>query len=88
MKITIFDILEWDEDKAAGASIYSHEGEMEYQRCLESERSEKLDKEWTKGLTLPKIINLGNGSGTGEGTVESIKTFLDVKTLNALDGVK
>ena len=50
MKITIFDILEWDEDKAAGASIYSHEGEREYQRCLESERSEKLDNEWTKGL--------------------------------------
>lgn len=48
----------------------------------------KAYAEGIKGLTLPKIINLGNGSGTGEGTVESIKTFLDVKTLNALDSVK
>lgn len=50
MKITINNILEWDEDQAVAASIYSHEGEREYQRCLEFERSEKLDKEWTKGL--------------------------------------
>ena len=50
MKITITEILEWDEDQATAASIYSHEGEREYQRCLEAERVAKLDNEWTKGL--------------------------------------
>jgi len=50
MKFTINDILEWEEDKAAAASIYSHEGEREYQRCLEAERVAKLDNKWTEGL--------------------------------------
>ena len=38
-----------------------------------------------KGMNLPKIVNLGTGATGGAGDVtESIKTFLDVKTLNAL----
>ena len=48
----------------------------------------KAYAEGIKGLTLPKIITVGNGTAAGESTVESIKTFLDVKTLNALDSVK
>ena len=48
----------------------------------------KAYAEGIKGLTLPKIVTVGNGTAAGEGTVESIKTFLDVKTLNALDSVK
>lgn len=42
-----------------------------------------------KGLNLPKIISLGgNGAGgAADSTAQTIKTFLDVKTLNALDAV-
>ena len=50
MKITITEILEWEEDQMTAASIYSHEGTREYQRCLEAERVEKEDNQWTKGL--------------------------------------
>lgn len=49
-KFTILEILEWEEDESTAASIYSHEGRREYQRCLEQERVEKEDNEWTKGL--------------------------------------
>lgn len=83
------------------AEAEAKQKELELARGLSEQEKYRLDiekemkigvakayAEGIKGLTLPKIINLGNGSGTGEGTVESIKTFLDVKTLNALDGVK
>ena len=41
-----------------------------------------------KGLVLPKIVQVGGAGAAGDGTVESIKTFLDVKTLGALETVK
>lgn len=44
--------------------------------------------EGLKTMQLPRIVNLGGGvPGTGD-VGESIKTFLDVKTLNALGDVK
>ena len=44
-----------------------------------------------KGMSLPKIVNLNGGNGNSETTAnvsDSIKTFLDVKTLNALEMTK
>lgn len=43
-----------------------------------------------KTMQLPRIVNLGssNSQGTSGDINESIKTFLDVKTLNALKSVK
>lgn len=42
-----------------------------------------------KGLNLPKIINIsGNSTSDANNFSESIKTFLDVKTLNILENVE
>jgi len=50
MKITITEILESSENEDTAASIYSHEGMREYQRCLEAERVEKIDEGRWPGL--------------------------------------
>lgn len=49
----------------------------------------KAIAEGIKTMQLPRIINFGSNSGTATTDVgDSIKTFLDVKTLTALDSVK
>lgn len=46
--------------------------------------------EGLKGMNLPKIINLGTGVGadSNNSAIQTIKTFLDVKTLGELENLK
>lgn len=50
MKITITDIIEWEEDTWLIAGDASHEGSRAVQRLLEQERVRKEDEEWKTGL--------------------------------------
>lgn len=84
------------------AEAEAKQKELELARGLSEQEKYRLDieketrigvakafAEGIKTMQLPRIINLGAGTTPGASDVgESIKTFLDVKTLNALDSVK
>lgn len=84
------------------AEAEAKQKELELARGLSEQEKYRLDIEketrigvakaladGIKTMQLPRIVNLGAGTTPGASDVgESIKTFLDVKTLNALDSVK
>lgn len=84
------------------AEAEAKQKELELARGLSEQEKYRLDieketrigvakalAEGIKTMQLPRIVNLGSGTTPSASDVgESIKTFLDVKTLNALDSVK